>query len=127
MNLNALSLPELEAKQEQLLNALCRVRAAIQRQKGAESIEQQVARLPKKQRAFVSTLLDARGQTVTLMDIEKDVWNGRNKSEDYFRAFVGRIEKTFEQESIPLLIDISRRGNGDVIGYKIKRIKKKSF
>jgi len=127
MNLNDLSLPELEAQQERLLNRLCRVRAEIQRREGTENVEQQLARLPKKQRAFVSTLLDARGRTVTLMDIEKDVWNGSNKSEDYFRAFVGRIEKTFGQENIPLLIDISRRENGDVIGYKIKRFKKKSF
>ena len=127
MNLSELTHSELEAKQMRLLNALCRVRAEIQRREGTESVEQQVARLPKKQRAFVATLLDARGRTVTLMDIEKNVWNGRNKSEDYFRAFVGRIEKTFGQENIPLLIDISRRDNGDVVGYKIKKIPKKPF
>jgi DNA-binding response OmpR family regulator len=127
MNLNSLTLTELEAKQERLLNALCRVRVAMQRHRGTESVEQQIARIPKKQRAFVKTLLDARGRTVTLMDIEKNVWNGREKSEDYFRAFVGRIEKTFGQENIPLFIDISKRENGDVIGYKIQKIRKKKF
>ena len=125
MNLNALTLPELEAQQEQLLNRLCRVRAAIQRKKGTENISQQITRLPKKQRAFVSTLLEARGQTVTLVDIEKNVWNGRAKSEDYFRAFVGRIEKTFGTEHLPLFIDCTRRKNGDVVGYRISKIQKK--
>ena len=124
MNLNALNLSELEAKQEQLLNALCRVRVALQRKKGIGRIEQQIACLPAKQRDFVSTLWEARGQTVELMDIEEQVWNGEEKSPHYFRTFVGRIEETFAKNHIPLFIDSIKQKNGDLMGYKIKKIKR---
>ncbi|MDR0328882.1 MAG: hypothetical protein LBI05_11360 [Planctomycetaceae bacterium] len=124
MNLNALTLPELEAQQEQLLNRLFRVRTAIQRQKGTESIPQQIARLPKRQRAFVAALWEAPNKKLELMELEAKVWGGKEKSPDYFRAFVGRIEKTFEKERLPLFIDTFQRGNGDIVGYKLKKIQK---
>ena len=122
MSLNDLSLPELEAKQERLLNALCRVRAAIQRQRGTENIEQQVARLPKKQRAFVLALLEAPNKRLECMELEEKVWNCQGKSPEYFRAFVSRIETTFVDERLPLLIEAIKRENGDVLGYKLKKL-----
>jgi len=124
MNLNALSLPELEAQQERLLNQLCRVRAAIQRKSGIEGIEQQIACLPAKQRDFVSALWTARGQTVELITLEEQVWNGKEKTPHYFRTFVGRIEETFIKNHIPLFIDSVKQKNGDLKGYKIKKMKK---
>jgi len=125
MNLNDLSLPELEAQQDRLLNRLCRIRAAIQRQKGTENIEQQITRLPKKQRAFVFALLEAPHKRLKLTDLEAKVWHGKEKTNNYFRTFVGRIEKTFAEERVPLFIDTIRRENGDVVGYMIKKFPKK--
>jgi len=122
MSLNDLSLSELEAKQERLLNALFRVRAAIQRQRGTENIEQQVARLPKKQRAFVLALLEAPNKRLECMELEEKVWNCQGKSPEYFRAFVSRIETTFVDERLPLLIEAIKRENGDVLGYKLKKL-----
>lgn len=122
MSLHDLSLSELEAKQERLLNALFRVRAAIQRQRGTENIEQQVARLPKKQRAFVLALLEAPNKRLECMELEEKVWNCQGKSPEYFRAFVSRIETTFVDERLPLLIEAIKRENGDVLGYKLKKL-----
>jgi hypothetical protein len=126
MNLNALTLPELEAQQEQLLNRLFRVRTAIQRRKGTDNIEQQIACLPAKQRDFVSALWAARGQTVELIDLEEQVWNGSEKTPHYFRTFVGRIEETFANNHIPLFIDSIKQKNGDLKGYRIKKVKRRN-
>jgi len=126
MSLHDLSLSELEAKQERLLNALFRVRAAIQRQRGIGRIEQQIACLPSKQRLFVLTLWAARGQTVELIDLEAQVWHGEEKSPHYFRAFVGRIEEAFVKNCIPLFIDSIKQKNGNLMGYKIRKIKKRN-
>jgi len=121
MNLNELSLPELEAMQEQLLNKLCRVRATIQHQKGTEGIEQQIARLPKKRRAFISTLLRAQGQTVQLTDIEKEVWGHEGVKAGTVRRLVYDLEQSMEIVGIPLVVDCRKRKNGDVFGYRVKR------
>jgi len=121
MNLNALSLPELEAKQERLLNQLCRVRVAIQRKQGTESLEQQIGRLPKKQRAFVSTLYKARGQMVLLLDIEKEVWGYEGVNPETVRRLVYDSEQRMETEGIRLIVDCCKRKNGDVMGYRIRK------
>ena len=121
MNLNALTLPELEAVQGQLLDRLCRVRAAIQRKQGTESISQKITRLPKKQRAFVSALWEARGRTVELMDIEEKVWKGKPVNPETVRRLAYDAERRMEKEGIPLFIERIKRKNGDVMGYGIRK------
>jgi hypothetical protein len=121
MNLNNLPLSKLEALQEQLLNRLCRVRVAIQRQKGMAGIEQQIALLPKKQQAFISTLWKARGQLVLLMDIEMAVWGREGVNPETVRRLVYDSERRLETEGIPIIVDCRKRKNGDLIGYKIKK------
>ena len=121
MNLNALSLPELEAQQEQLLNKLCRIRTAIQRKKGTENIEQQIARLPEKQRAFVVALWRSPTRSLELIDIERKVWGKEHVASETVRNLVWRVENTIEKNHIPLFIDTVKRKNGDVRGYTIRK------
>jgi hypothetical protein len=120
MNLNALTLSELEDQQERLLNRLFRVRAAIQRQKGTESIPQQIARLPKRSRDFVSALWQAPGHRMKLIDLEEKVWHGKVIQSETVRRLAYDTDRRMENAGIPLYIDSIKRKNGDVMGYAVK-------
>jgi hypothetical protein len=58
------------------------------------------------------------------MELEEKVWNCQGKSPEYFRAFVNRIETTFEKVRLPFFIEALKRKNGDVMGYELKKFKK---
>jgi len=122
MNLHDLSLSELKTKHGRLLSAAYRVWGEIQKREGVESIEQQIACLTKKQRAFISALWYARGRKMKVIDIENKVWKGKHITSENVRRFVWRMERNIEKHGISLFLDTIKRKNGDVMGYKIKKL-----
>jgi hypothetical protein len=130
-----LSTPELDALLWRRIAELNKLRTEIQRRKGMEDIESQIARFPKKQRAFLLALLKSPHKRMSLLDLTKIVWeetddpNTQVKPET-IRIFVWRLGNSLMEKGLPLFIDEIKRENGDVYGYKIKkfdRFRKKSF
>ena len=95
--------------------------AEIQKRNGTESIESKINRLTEMQQIFVRALLNSPEQQMTLIEIEKIVWN-KNEGEcvkpDTRRKFLQRLEEDMAKHAIWLLIEPLKHTSGDIWGTK---------
>jgi DNA-binding response OmpR family regulator len=124
VKLSQLSTSALDALIDRHIAATNKLWAEKRRRQGVESIESQIACLPKKQRLFLLALWKAPNKRMTINALAKRVWNETDDPNtqvkpETIRKFIQRLETSIEEFKIPLFIDCVKLKNGDVYGYKL--------